>query len=85
MTQSTFNMEMKPEHIWTELTTGAKVATGIAGIALIGAALAASIFLAGAALFSGLVMMAYQTFSGKASVLETVEPLPTTQADNPAA
>ena len=76
MTHTTLNMEMRPERIWSELNLGAKVATGVAAVALIGASLAASLFLAGAALFSALVMVIYTTVAGwrKSENVEEAKP-----------
>lgn len=65
MQNSTIYMNVRPEQLWSELSLGAKIAAGVATLALLGAALAASVFLAGAALFSALVMMVYSALAGK--------------------
>ena len=60
------NFEFNLNHInpWGNLSAGAKVATILAGLAIAGASIAASIFLAGAALFAGLVFAVYRWVCG---------------------
>ena len=51
---------------WGNLSTGGKLATILAGLAIAAASVAASIFMAGAVLFAGAVFAIYQWLSGHA-------------------
>ena len=50
---------------WDNLSTGGKLATILAGLAVAAASVAASIFMAGAVLFAGAVFAIYQWLSGR--------------------
>lgn len=65
MDKANFEFNMNQTNPWSNLSTGAKVATALAGLAIAAASVAASIFLAGAALFAGIVFVAYEWISGK--------------------
>ena len=67
MNNANFEFNMNQKNPWAEMTSGAKVATAIAGLGVVAASLAASLFLAGAALFSGLVFATYRWISSQSN------------------
>ncbi len=71
MNHANFEFNLNHSNPWGNLSTGAKVATVLAGLAVAGASIAASVFMAGAALFAGLVFATYQWLSGKSTAAET--------------
>ena len=71
MNEAKFEFNMNQVNPWGSLSTGAKVATMLAGLAVAGASIAASIFLAGAALFAGVVFVTYQWIKGNTDWMES--------------
>ncbi len=71
MNKANFEFDLNQTNPWSTLSTGAKVATALAGLAIAAASVAASLFLAGAALFAGFVFVAYEWISGKSKKSES--------------
>ena len=71
MNKANFEFNMNQTNPWVNMTSGAKVASVIAGLGVAAASVAASIFLAGAALFAGAVFFAYNWISDKSGKSES--------------
>lgn len=71
MNKANFEFNLNQTNPWVNMSSGAKVASVIAGLGIAAASVAASIFLAGAALFAGAVFFTYNWISDKADKAES--------------
>ncbi len=65
MNKANIEFNLNQDNPWSSMSAGAKAAIAIAGLGIVAASLAASLFLAGAALFAGVVLIAYKWISDK--------------------